>query len=173
MKKSRCTAVLVFSVFVASTNAYGDVIYDWSGSCTDGCTGSVTGVLVLADTYAPGTLLEDSHFLSWSYTSSTQSYTVPGDFGFKETEGLILPVTAGKEAFNSGSSNRWIDYTGGATYQIFYSTSWGSQTPAQLDWGTGSRWTLRAGVPEPTTIALMGLGLAGIGLRRRKIKAKR
>ena len=36
--------------------------------------------------------------------------------------------------------------------------------------GSGSDEMLVTGVPEPATLALMGLGLAGIGYRRRQLK---
>jgi len=38
-----------------------------------------------------------------------------------------------------------------------------------VDFGV-PRWTVATAIPEPTTLALFGLGLAGIGaVRRRKI----
>ena len=76
----------------------------------------------------------------------TQSFSTDG------TKGLLAAGQKG-EAFNDGSAFIWAN--------------------AQLD--AGGHWLVRnvrnSSVPVPATFALLGLGLAGIGYRRKRIKA--
>ena len=73
------------------------VIYDWSGTCTDNCTGTATAVLTLQDSYIPGTVLAEADFVSFSYSSSSGSYDIPGDADFLQLIGSTgaLPVLSG------------------------------------------------------------------------------
>src|SRR5690242_3452325 len=50
--------------------ARADIIFDFTGTCTLGCTGTATGKLTLSDTYVFGSPIDDSSFISFTYSSS-------------------------------------------------------------------------------------------------------
>lgn len=150
--------------------AQANVVYDWTGTClpgsvTPGCIGTATGVLELTDAYTPGTTVEASEFVSWSFSSSDVNYSRTAadlvDIFFNGP----LPAVSGIElgafrlTFTSGFFN--ADPTG--------RPFWDSRVPDSNNRaiGEGSFWTLRQ-VPAPATLALMVLGMAGLGFRRGK-----
>ena len=157
-----------FGLLLNAGTAGAVVIYDWSGNCTQNCTGTATAVLTLGDSYTPGTPLLAADFISFSYSSSSGSYDVPGDADFLELIGSTgaLPVLSGVTL--TGPIN--LDFVGtGTTFSVNTDGTWGSGfTPilAELDAGNSHIWERR--IPEPATLALFGLGLAGLGAVRWK-----
>ena len=152
--------------------AQANVIYDWSAACrsgvTPGCTGTATGVLELADAYTPGTTVEASEFVSWSFTSSGVNYSFGAGDLTSISSGGPLPVSSGIELgqfrLNFGASG-FFNADPTATSGAFWDTRIPDNTNRAF--GVSSLWTLRSQVPEPGTLALMALGIAGIGFRRR------
>ncbi|MBY0502828.1 MAG: PEP-CTERM sorting domain-containing protein [Bryobacteraceae bacterium] len=153
--------------------------YYFTGTCSD-CEGTVTGTLVLQG-YTPGNTLDFTNFVSFTYDGSNLlgSYVIvpsmvtlfvgnipanlpgPGSLVINTNvlnltptskSLLVLPVTVPTNpyfvAFPDGS---WETGTGGA--------------PA--DQGTGGSFSLTA-TPEPSSVLLLGAGLAALGLRRRR-----
>ena len=53
----------------AAYPAAATVIYDWTGTCNFGCTGTATATLTLDSLYVPGTALLFADFVSLTYTS--------------------------------------------------------------------------------------------------------
>ena len=150
--------------------AQANVVYDWSGTClrgvTPGCTGTATGVLELTDAYTPGTTVEASEFVSWSFSSDGVNYSVLAGDLISIPSGGPLPVSSGLElgVFR-------LNFTAGF-FNADPSTTpyWDTRIPDTTNraYGVSSQWTLRSQVPAPATLGLMVLGIAGVGLRRRK-----
>ncbi len=168
---------LCFSALLAAP-AKAVVIYDWSGICAVGCTGTATGVLTLANSYTPGTLVSVTDFVSWSYASSSGSYDVPGDAAFQPTNSFENNVQGsfdGPLPVASGLGDVVIDAIGG-------NTVFGTDFPSVGEWitffqpvgiaedsGTAYEWSLRAAeLPLPQTALLLGTALAGLGMAMRR-----
>lgn len=163
--KTLFSAVLI--TLGLTTSANSAVVYDWSGICTDGCTGVASGVLALEDTYVPGTALSNSDFVSFFYTSSSGSYNVPGDAAFTDLIGT-LPMTSGTV------SDLSVDFAGaGTVFSSFSSGNWASLFSALGigEGGTNAEWTLRTTeVPLPAALPLLIASLGGFAVvsRRRR-----
>src|ERR1043165_7924234 len=59
-----------FGLMFGIGSAHAAVVYDWSGTCNFGCTGTATAVLTLTDAYVPGTAVALSDLVSLSFTST-------------------------------------------------------------------------------------------------------
>ena len=168
---------LCFSTLLA-VPAKAVVIYDWSGTCAVGCNGTATGVLTLADSYTPGTLVSVDDFVSWSYASSSGSYDVPGDGILDPTnsfENSFLGSFDGPLPVGSGSGDTVIDAVGISTLFATDLPSVGAWqsifVPVGIsnDSGTAYEWSLRpAQLPLPQTALLLGTALAGLGMAMRR-----
>jgi hypothetical protein len=191
MKKIGLVAGLLAAALSIS-DAYAVIIYDFSGECAiaSDCTGTATGILTLADTYTPGTTITGADFISFSYASSQGSFVVPRDLAFLDIFGA-LPENQGPAVEwmsvdfaenNTGLNacaetgliergNASIDcVTDGWWYAEFSPVGIGDDGGDfdDRDHGASHAWTLRK-VPEPTTLALMALGLVSLGFRRKHI----
>jgi len=69
-------AAALFLLAASTEIASADIVFDFSGTCTAGCTGTATGILTLTDTYTYGTAISGSTFVSFSYTSNDLSLTI-------------------------------------------------------------------------------------------------
>ena len=161
-------AAAIVALGITAPKAEAAVIYDWTGPCESGCTGQATAVLTLADSYVPGTFLEDADFISFSYSSSSGAYDIPADAAF------VAFFAIGPLPAVSGEAEIGLDFAGGGTG--FFSdpllTSWVSEfAPAGIsESGTSHLWTLRQ-PPElsaPGPLSLLALGLAGLALAGRR-----
>jgi PEP-CTERM motif len=152
------TAAALFMAAPARAN----VVFDFSGVCTDGCSGAATGVLTLADSYTFGSNITAADFISFDYSSSSFSFDIasadsPGFVGGLNADGsfnsegqLLIQPPAGIPLFS-------------AVPESFLVTT----TPPGIgvrDVGQTFTFTLVPGaVPEPSTWAMMLLGFAGLG----------
>ena len=163
---------LTLALGLLAAPAQAVVVYQWSGECTNGCTGTATGLLTLSDTYVPGTTVSASEFISFLYTSSSGSFTIPGSMTYNPTnsfennsQNLVGPLPVG-----SGPGGIFVD--------AVESSSWfGTDFPfGAVDWqflilgtvndrGNPYQWSL---VPIPAALPLFLSGLAVFGFVARK-----
>jgi hypothetical protein len=145
------------ALFVAAP-ARANVAFDFSGVCLDGCSGTATGVLTLADSYTFGSNIKAADFISFDYSSSSLSFDITSaeafggglnaDGSFNSAGTLALQATGGLPVFATAPG-------------IFEATIVDNGTS---DIGSSFTFTLVPGaVPEPSTWAMMLLGFAGLG----------
>ena len=144
--------------------AHATVIYDWSGTCTDGCTGTATAVLTLAPSYVPGSPF-GSDFVSFSFTSSGPDFSLS-----------IPPLTAlppmGDLPPVSGPALTDVTITDGFSYNFTSAPSgaWGmlNSTPV-IPQGVEGTFVLRtAAVPEPGSLTLFTFALGALVFLRKR-----
>jgi len=93
-----------------------------------------------------------------------------GDFG-SPTVGVRDGSAFLWSASNSGASSLTTVFTPGSTLDfLIYGGYFGGNTPlaASVNFTTSGTTGGNNGIPEPATMALMGLGLAGLAFRKRK-----
>ena len=166
-------AAALLALGLAAPKAHAVVIYDWTGTCDEGCTGQATAVLTLADTFVPGTSFADNDvFVSFSYSSSSVSFAVPGDSALSR-----FFATFPREV--SGPATPWRASVSSQGFEVSYrfdtgpSGDWGLNfdRPSEpfSDRGVDGLWTLRASeLSAPGPLSLLALGLAGLALTGRR-----
>jgi hypothetical protein len=134
-------------------------VFEYTGTCTD-CTFS-NGTLELFAPYTLGTPITTSNFVDFSYTSNLLSFNInqnDADFSVSGSLPSVLPGAAtltiedSQWEFSSSSNGSW-------SVEEF------SERPS--DFGPANSWSQASSAPEPGTIAMLGLGLAAVGIRAR------
>lgn len=191
-------AAVLGAILVIPTQALAVVMYDFSGQCIDvndnamAC-GDITGVLTLTDAYAPGDPIAESSFTTDpSDVFVSFLFMVPGyaDVLLTSSDYALMVGDAPDPPFLLPSlGNGPLPSAVGvpSLADVFVTSAdafMGLNNYTQdFQWfvsdviaghGENGMWTLRSPepsqVPEPSTLALFGIGLAGFGWmgRRRK-----
>jgi hypothetical protein len=147
--------VVALGALTSGTAARANLVFDFSGVCSAGCSGTATGVLTLASDYMFGDAITPATFVSFSYASSDLGFTIPATptplfVGGLNADGSLNNLVSGLIIMAPLGN---IDITPG----IFHATTLGF-----MDSGSQPQFSLVA-VPEPGTWALMASGFAALG----------
>lgn len=156
-------------VFLAYTNFAGASLIDWAGSGTDGTwtfTTSVTADVTAAD--AGTNTWGDITAWSVAWTDGTDSYTLDETTGAIRASDAIWMFDASFVLANPPNSFLFVSSTSGPSLEAQFRSDVAAGNPPGV--GVNMTWTdgVAASVPAPATLALFGLGLAGLGWSRRK-----
>ena len=167
MKRYIAPLAIAFSLFSASAQAtVVDTFqqYNFSGVCTD-CnlaTHAPSLAELVLKNYVAGTAITRYNFVSFHYDGSDKlaAYTIdnnPLNPDIPSMQGFMYASLATQSVLFVAQGNNH--------FTVSNSGAW---TTDLQDEGTGG--TFSSAVPEPGTLALLGLGLAGIGgmMRRRQ-----
>ena len=74
---SAMAALMLSAGLFSAAPAHADTVFDFSGVCNSGCTGTATGVLTLVDFFDDDNgMVDDSTFISFEYSSSSGSLAI-------------------------------------------------------------------------------------------------
>lgn len=155
---------------LVSPRAVGSVVYNWTGTCTDECTGTATAVLTLANGYVPGEAFTTSDFTSFSYNSNTITYEFQAGQNGAFANGTPPIATGPAEVDVTDNSYEFQDTIDGWEMGV---------SATGFDMGDNGNWTLvqtTQSAPEPsvewmTVPGLVGLAVAQVLARRRRSQA--
>ena len=167
---SAMAALMLSAGLFSAAPARADTVFDFSGVCDSGCTGTATGVLTLVDFFDDDNgMVNNSTFISFEYSSSSGSLAINladggSADGFVYDDGrpfggLFVYSSSGLPFFEAPSQ----DHFDAAT----------TLDPDTDDVGSSVSFVQVSGaIPEPSTWAMMLLGFAELGYAGYR-KAKR
>jgi hypothetical protein len=179
MKRTKSIYLALLAVLLSPMAANADPIYyDYAGfDFGDGWTSTGTIAIDEADVTAGGDLV--SEFVSWAFTwtNGVDTASIDSSNSYIDTSTGVTPfftadltsVLTAQLCFAGTGARCRTDFF--PVFGVFNTNEWTATTPSggvtndNVD--APGEWTVRS-VPEPGTLALLGIGLFGMGLSRRR-----
>jgi PEP-CTERM motif len=163
--------VLSAAVSLSPEGAKADKVFDFSGACSSGCSGTATGVLTLTDAYVYGSDIALSDFISMDYSSSHLNFdltSLSSVQGGLNSDGSLVGGVTGALGFNPTGPYPFFELSGLTKFSAGVSNG-----VANLDFGLHGGFTpVGSSVPEASTWAMMLAGFAALGFAiRRRVPA--
>lgn len=95
----------------------------------------------------------------------------PGGFTNEAWYSLEMILVGDDVTFNIGDITHTVEYTGSVRFDNVILQGYNTASGVDYDIYWDNLKTEQAPIPEPTTLSLLGLGLAGMAIRRRRQKA--
>ncbi len=156
------TAIILCVVFCAASNARADIIYDWSSTVT-----TSTGHMEIVDEAWDDGSLDIGEISSFSFTHDYFTWYLGDPIWNDPWIASLTDQGIGQIAtvwFGMNGVNLWSISSIQMTWMDNYNLVGGQPLLGSGEWQAVAS---PESVPEPTTLALMGLGLFGIAYRRR------